>query len=129
LGSKSFITGRIKAVGYAFKGALLLLRTEHSIQVQAFIAVCVTILGFVFNITTTEWMMQVFAIGLIMSVEGVNTAIEAIADFIHPEFHVKIGKIKDIAAGAVFITAVTATIIGLIIYVPYFIELYNDWNS
>lgn len=129
MGSKPFIKGRIKAVGYAFKGALLLLKTEHSIQAQAIIATCVTILGIVFNITATEWMMQIFAIGLIMSLEGANTAIEAIADFIHPEFHAKIGKIKDIAAGAVFITAITATIIGLIIYIPYFIDIYKELNS
>ena len=53
-----------------------------------------------------------------MSIEGLNTAVEEIADFIHPEFHNKIGLIKDLAAGAVFIAATTATIVGLIIYVP-----------
>ena len=53
-----------------------------------------------------------------MSVEGLNTAIEKIADFVHPEHHTKIGFIKDISAGAVFISAVSAIIIGLIIYLP-----------
>ena len=82
-------------------------------------------LGFAFDITATEWLFQILAIGLIMSLEGMNTAVEAIADFIHPEFHVKIGHIKDIAAGAVFIVAITATIIGLIIYIPYIIEAFE----
>jgi len=114
-----FIVGRLRGCGYAFTGAMLLLKTEPSIQVQAGIAVVMTFLGFYFNITSTEWILQIFAIGLVMSIEGLNTTIEAVADFIHPDFHNKIGFIKDVAAGAVFIAAVTAVIIGLIIYIPY----------
>ncbi|AXT55644.1 MULTISPECIES: diacylglycerol kinase [unclassified Aquimarina] len=115
----TFIVGRLRGCGYAIKGALILLKTEPSIQVQAVIAIVMTALGFYNNITGIEWILQTFAIGLVMSVEGVNTAIEAIADFIHPDFHNKIGFIKDIAAGAVFIAAITAVIIGCIIYYPY----------
>ena len=117
----SFIKGRIRGCGYAFKGALLLLKTEPSIQVQSVITVVITVAGFYLDITKTEWMIQIFAIGLVMSVEGINTAIEEIADFVHPDFHNKIGFIKDVSAGAVFIAAVIAVIIGLIIYVPYFV--------
>ncbi|MBD3862181.1 diacylglycerol kinase [Olleya marilimosa] len=113
-----FIINRLKSVGYAFKGMLLLLKTEASIQIQFCIAIIVTVAGFYFKISSTEWIMQCFAIGLVMSVEGVNTAIEAIADFVHPEHHEKIGFIKDIAAGAVFIASIAASIIGLIIYIP-----------
>ncbi|MDH7446783.1 diacylglycerol kinase [Aquimarina sp. 2201CG14-23] len=115
----SFIIGRLKGCKYALKGALLLLKTEPSIQVQAVIAIAMTALGFYIDITNVEWMLQIFAIGLVMSIEGINTTIEAIADFIHPDFHNKIGFIKDIAAGAVFIAAITAVIIGCIIYIPY----------
>ncbi|UZH55457.1 diacylglycerol kinase family protein [Salinimicrobium tongyeongense] len=115
----NFITGRIKGGGYAMKGAWLLLRHEPSIQVQFVIAVIMTIAGFFFEITSTEWIMQIFAIGLVMATEGVNTAIENIADFVHADYHVKIGRIKDVAAGAVFFAAVAAVIIGLIIYIPY----------
>ncbi|WP_412985597.1 diacylglycerol kinase [Pontimicrobium sp. IMCC45349] len=114
----SFLINRLKSVNYAFKGALLLLKTEASIKIQFFIGILVTIAGFYYNISITEWIMQIFAIGLIMSIEGVNTAIEAIADFIHPEHHEKIGLIKDVAAGAVFIAAIAASIIGLLIYLP-----------
>jgi diacylglycerol kinase (ATP) len=106
-------------MGYASKGAIILLRTEASIQVQAAIAIFMTIAGFYFKITATEWMAQTLCIGLVMGLEGMNTTAEAIADFIHPDFHEKIGHIKDIAAGAVVITAIAATIVGLIIYVPY----------
>ena len=116
----SFISGRLKSVSFAVKGAVKLITTEHSIMVQFCIGIIMTILGFFMHITATEWLFQTLAIGLVMSVEGINTAIEKIADFIHPNFNEKIGFIKDIAAGAVFFAALTAIVIGLIIYIPKF---------
>jgi len=115
---ESFLSNRIKSVGYAFKGAYLLITTESSIKIQFFIGIIMTVLGFIVNLSTTEWIIQILTIGLIMSIEGINTAIEEIADFIHPEHHSKIGLIKDLAAGAVFIFAIAATIVGCIIYFP-----------
>ena len=109
---------RFRSVGYAFKGALHLIKTESSIKIQIFIAAFVIICGFYFNISSIEWIMQLFAIGLVLTAEGVNTAIEKIADFIHPEKHHQIGEIKDISAGAVLIAAIVAILIGLIIYIP-----------
>jgi len=117
----SFIGGRLKSVKYAFLGAVKLITTEHSVMVQFTIGIGMGILGFVMQISAVEWIMQTFAIGLVMSMEGLNTAIEKIADFIHPQFHQKIGFIKDIAAGAVFFAAMTAIAVGLFIYVPKFI--------
>ncbi|OBQ56563.1 diacylglycerol kinase family protein [Tamlana sp. s12] len=115
---ESLLKNRLKSVGYAFKGAVLLLKTEASIKIQFVIALIVTLFGFIFNISGYEWMAQTFSIGLVMSMEGMNTSIEEIANFIHPEQHSKIGLIKDIAAGAVFIASVFACIVGLIIYLP-----------
>ena len=114
----SFLLNRIKSIGYACKGAFLLLKTESSIKVQFVIAIIVTVSGFYFDISAIEWMMQILAIGLVISIEGLNTAIEAIADFIHPERHDKIGFLKDIAAGAVFIASIAAILVGCIIYYP-----------
>jgi diacylglycerol kinase (ATP) len=90
-------------------------------MVQSTLAVGLIIAGFYFNISHEEWMFQTLAIGLVLSIEGLNTAVEKVADFIHPEFHQKIGFIKDIAAGAVFFAAMTAIAIGLMIYIPKFI--------
>lgn len=109
----------MKGGAYALKGAWLLLKTEASIQVQFCIALCMVGAGFYIGITTTEWMVQTLAIGLVMGLEGVNTAIEKLADFMHPAHHEKIGWIKDVAAGAVFFGAFVAVIVGAIIYVPY----------
>jgi len=80
-----------------------------------------TIAGFYFGISSTEWLFQTMAIGLVLSIEGSNPAVEKIADFIHTNYHERIGFIKDIAAGAVFFAAITAIIIGLIIYMPRFL--------
>jgi diacylglycerol kinase (ATP) len=113
-----FLINRLKSVGFAFKGMLILIKTEASIKIQVFIAVIVTIAGFYFEISRTEWMAQIAMIGLVISIEGMNTAIEYIADFIHPEYHKKIGLIKDVASGAVFIASIVAVIIALIIYIP-----------
>ena len=114
----TFFTGRLKSVTYAFKGAVKLITTEHSVMVQFSLGILLTVAGFYFGISSTEWLFQTMAIGLVMSIEGLNTAVEKIADFIHPNYHERIGFIKDIAAGAVFFAAITAIIIGLIIYMP-----------
>jgi diacylglycerol kinase (ATP) len=115
---EGFIINRIKSVGYAFKGAVLLITKEASIKIQLVIGLTVTIAGFYYEISTTEWMFQTLAIALVMGLEGLNTAVEEIANFVHPDFHKKIGYIKDVAAGAVFIAAVFAVILGCIIYIP-----------
>jgi len=114
----TFVAGRLKSFEFALKGAYKLITTEHSIMVQSFIAILVIIAGFYFEISHEEWLFQTLAIGLVLSIEGMNTAVEKVADFIHPEFHQKIGFIKDIAAGAVFFAALTAFAIGLMIYLP-----------
>ena len=116
----SFFINRVKSVGFAFKGACLLVKTEASIQAQTAIGILITLLGILVGLSPTEWLIQTLAIGLILALEGLNTAIEEMADFVHPEHHPKIGLIKDLAAGAVFIFAMAAIIIGIIIYYPKF---------
>lgn len=119
---KRFVSGRIKSVGFAVKGAYKLVTTEHSVMVQFSIMIVMIFAGFYFHISREEWMLQILAFGLVLSIEGLNTAVEKIADFIHPEFHDRIGFIKDIAAGAVLFAAFSAIVIGGLIYVP---KLFN----
>ena len=118
---ESFVKNRLRSLKYAYKGLYKLIQTENSIKLQIAAAVAITIIGFVMRITSTEWIIQILSIGLVLAVEGLNTAIEKIADFIHPEHHDKIGEIKDIAAGAVSFSALAALGIALVIYVPKFI--------
>ncbi|HEX9979052.1 MAG TPA: diacylglycerol kinase family protein [Flavobacterium sp.] len=114
----SFYTGRLKSIGYAVRGAYKLVTSEHSIMTQFFIALLLIVMGFYFDISATEWMLQIFTTGLVLAVEGLNTAVEKICDFIQPKYDERIGFIKDIAAGAVLFAALAAMAIGVIIYVP-----------
>src|SRR5690554_6858646 len=120
----SFIGKRLHAFVYAFRGAYLLLKTEASIQAQTFITLLTIIAGWYFNINAMEWMFQILAIGMILAAEGMNTAVEKICDFIHPDHHERIGFIKDVAAGAVFFIALAAVAIGLFIYIPKILLLF-----
>jgi diacylglycerol kinase (ATP) len=116
----NFFSGRIRAFKYAAKGAWLLLRKEPSVQAQAAIAFILVLAGFYFNISTIEWIAQILAIGLVLSIEGLNSAVEELADFVHPDRHKRIGHLKDIAAGAVLFAAVAAVVVGCLIYIPKF---------
>jgi diacylglycerol kinase (ATP) len=91
-------------------------------MVQFSIMLVMVFAGFYFQISREEWMLQILAFGLVLGIEGLNTAVEKIADFIHPEFHDRIGFIKDIAAGAVLFAASSALTVGALIYVP---KLFN----
>lgn len=114
----SFLRGRLRSFKFALRGMWLLITTEDSIKAQLFIAIVATILGFYFDISNIEWMIQFLAIGLVLVAEAVNTAIEEVADFIHPNYHKKIGLIKDIAAGAPSFAAFVSLIIAGFIYIP-----------
>lgn len=119
-----FLMGRIRSVKYAFRGMWILITTEDSIKVQLFVSFLATILGFVFTISANEWMAQCLAIGLVLVAEAANSAIEEMADFIHPEYHIKIGLIKDIAAGIPTFAALVSLIIAGIIYIPKIFVLF-----
>ena len=116
-----FVKGRIKSLKFAVKGVWLLITTEHSIMVQMAIAILITFVGWWMDISKTEWLFQILAIGLVLVAESLNTCIEKLCDFVQPEHDEKIGFIKDIAAGAVSFAAITAIIIGMFIYLPKFL--------
>lgn len=124
----TFAKKRLLALKYSFAGIRYLLKTEAHAQLQFFIAVLVIIAGIYFDISRMEWMMQLFCIALVLCTETLNTAIEKLADFVHPQFHHKIGRIKDIAAGAVSFAALATLIIGILIYWPY-VKIYLETSN
>lgn len=121
---KDFVIGRVKSLKYALRGMFLLMKTEHAIISQLSISLVFIIMGLYFDISKYEWVIQIFLIGFILSVESLNTAVEKVCDFIHPNYHEKIGFIKDIAAGAVSFAVLTSLIIAMIIYYPYVSNLF-----
>lgn len=113
---------RLKSFKFAFNGIKLLISKEHNAWIHSFAAVCVIIAGFLFDISKTEWIAVVFAIGTVLAAEAVNSSIEAIADLVSPGYNEAIKRTKDLAAGAVLILAISAAIVGLIIFVPKIME-------
>ena len=116
----NFFKGRIRSLTFAMRGAWLLITTEHSIMVQIGIAIIMTVVGFIMDLSSIEWMFQLLAIGLVLVAESLNTGLEKLSDFVHPDYNDRIGFIKDISAGAATFAAIIAVIIGLIIYLPKF---------
>ncbi|KAB1159697.1 diacylglycerol kinase family protein [Tenacibaculum aiptasiae] len=118
-----YFKGRLRSMKFALKGMWLLITTEDSIKAQFSIAIIATIVGFYFDISASEWMFQCLAIGMVLVAEALNTAVEKVADFIHPDYHKKIGFIKDIAAGAPAFAALISLVIAGIIYLPKIIAI------
>lgn len=114
---------RLKSFKYAFNGLKILILEEHNARIHIFIAVCVLIAGFVFKLSAGEWIVIIWSIGMVVALEAINSAIENLADFVSPEKHDKIKKIKDLAAGAVLLGAMVAVIIGLIVFLPKIIAI------
>lgn len=110
---------RIKSFGYAFKGIVSLVKKEHNAWIHCTAIVVVTLCGFHFGITLTEWCIVLLCFGVVLAAEGFNTAIERLVDLVSPDFHPIAGDVKDVAAGAVLICAIVAAIVGGIIFLPY----------
>lgn len=114
----NFIVERIRSIKFSLRGIWFLIATESSIKAQLFIIFLISLAGFYFDINTNEWLMQTLAIGLVLVAESLNTGIEKLADFVHPDYHKKIGFIKDVSAGSSGIAAIISLIIAGIIYIP-----------
>ena len=113
---------RLKSFKYAFNGLKLLLREEPNARIHFFVTVCVLIAGFVFRISGGEWIAVVLCIGWVIALELLNSAMENMADFVSPEKHETIKKIKDLAAGAVLVGAIASAIVGVVVFLPKVIE-------
>jgi len=109
---------RILSFYYAFRGIFLLFKGQVNAWIHLVIAIGVVIAGILFKLPATEWLLVVFAIGFVFSAELFNSAIEEIVNLISPDYNKKAGMIKDLAAGAVLIAAITSIIIGLVIFIP-----------
>ena len=117
------ITKRWKSFNHALNGILLLFAREANAKIQFGFAILVLIVAAILQINTIEWIIIIACIGWVLFAEAVNTSIEYIADYIQPNYHFQIKNIKDIAAGAVLISAFTTALIGGLIFIPKFLNL------
>lgn len=109
---------RVRSFGYAGHGLRLLVTGQHNAWIHALLTVVAIGLGFALEISGLEWCAIVIVIGLVWVAEGLNTAIELLADAALPERNEKIGQAKDVAAGAVLVAAMAAALVGAIVFLP-----------
>ena len=109
---------RLKSMSNALRGIKIMFRDQYNIWVHTMILGMVVIGGIFFEITLLEWIFILFAAGMVFAAEAFNTAIEIDMNLTSPEFHPHARDTKDVAAGAVLITAILAAIIGIIIFLP-----------
>lgn len=118
------LVARTKSFAHAFRGVGVLIKSTHNFWIHIFFAIIAIILGFLLKISHVEWMILVLTSGFVMVTEAINTAIEIDIDLTSPNYHPYAKDTKDVAAGAVLVSAFTAGIVGVIIYLPKLIALF-----
>ncbi len=119
---KFSLRGRWRSVLYACSGLREVLKTEHNTWIHMVFTVLVIALGIVLDVSVVEWCLLVFAITGVWVAELLNTAFEQLCDVASPEFHPQVKRAKDIAAGAVLMSALGSATMGLIIFIPYLVK-------
>ena len=112
-------TGRIRSFRHAIVGILRMIRCQHNAWIHALATLIVLAAALFFRISAADWCWIILAISIVWTAEALNTAFEFLADAASPEFHPLVRDAKDVAAGAVLLTAIAASIIGVIIFWPY----------
>lgn len=112
---------RIKSFAHAGRGILIFIKTTHNAWIHVFVFILVIFLGFYFKVTYFEWTMLIFSGGLVFVSEAFNTAIEIDMNLTSPQYHPYARDTKDVAAGAVLISAITALVVGILIFGHYLI--------
>lgn len=115
---------RVFCFGDALRGLKVLLATQANARVHAALSLAALGLGWFLGLSLTEWLFVISAIGLVWTAEALNTAIEFLVDLVSPERNKLAGQVKDLAAGAVLAAALTALVIGAIIFGPKLARLW-----
>ena len=119
---KFSFAARLKSLSYAVSGLGFVIRNEHNARIHVVAAFTVVTLGIYYQIVMSDWLILVLAIIGVLFAETINTAFEYLCDVVSPQKNDAVKHAKDIAAGAVLITAIGALIIGTIVLLPYVIH-------
>lgn len=115
----------IYSAQFALQGVREFFSHNRNGRIQMMIGTATIALGFILSISPVEWLLILFCIGLVLSLEMINSAIENYCDLVTTEFHTGIKIVKDIAAGAVLVASIVSLIIGLIIFIPALVQISN----
>lgn len=122
---KFCVKARLNSFKFAARGIKTMLISQHNAWIHAIITIIVITLSIIFGFTRFEWCWITLAIVAVWTAEALNTTFEFLADVASPEFHPLVEKAKDVAAGAVLISVIGSSIIGVLILYPYIITLLN----
>ncbi len=111
-------TGRIRSFRYATRGVWLVIRTQRNAWIHAAATAAVVGAGFWCGLSTAEWCLITLATAAVWTAESLNTAFEFLADVTTKEFHPIVEKSKDVAAGAVLVSAVAAAVVAVLVFGP-----------
>jgi len=114
-----------RSVLFALQGMRQFFSRDRNAKIQIVIGMTAIILGFTVSLSAFQWLLVLFCIGLVISLEMINSAIERYCDLVTTEFHPGIKTIKDVAAGAVLMASIMSLVIGLIIFIPALVQLLN----
>lgn len=117
----SWLKTRLASFTFAFRGLKHLFTSETHAQIHLLAAVIVVIAGILTGLSSSDWLALVLVISLVMAMEAMNTALEALADALHPSHHPLVGKAKDVAAGAVLLCAFAALIVACLVFLPHWL--------
>ncbi len=106
------------AFSCAWSGIINVIRTQRNMKIHLVIAAVAIVLGFVLSIDAPSWAAIIICIALVLALECVNTALEAVVDLVSPNYSDLARRAKDCAAGAVFICAIGSVVVGIVIFVP-----------
>ncbi len=109
----------LKSFSYAIMGIRTAVIQERNLRIHFTVSIIVIGSSFLFSLSRTEWLFVFLAIGGVISLEMVNSALERIVDLVTEDFHPLAKQAKDMAAGAVFFFALIAVIVGIIIFTPH----------
>jgi len=113
-----FFVHQKKSFGYAIEGIIFSFKKGIHFKIHVVAAIIVAILGFIYSISSVEWLILILISSGVISAEAINTAIEETGNVLHPEHHPRVKLAKHCAAGGVLILSVAAIVIGLIIFAP-----------
>jgi undecaprenol kinase/diacylglycerol kinase (ATP) len=115
----------LNSLHFALHGARQFFSTERNGQIQTVFGIAAIVLGAIVSISPFQWLLVLFCIGLVISLEMINTAIEKFCDLVTTDFDPRIKIIKDVAAGAVLMASVFSLLVGLIIFIPAIVDFLN----
>ena len=113
----------LKSFGFAFAGIKAAILEERNMRIHLVISLLVILAGVWLSLSPTEWMFVLFAIGGMLALEMINSAVERIVDLVTADYHSLAKAAKDMAAGAVLVYAILCVVIGMIIFLPKILRL------